>query len=493
MAIFCLLISVIGRPLVNQLLDDQINQMLVVDSVSAEGYSDWQTNTGEDGLPIWYKFWNFNLTNLEEVMAGTAKPKFDELGPWCYKELRSKINITWTDDGDVVTYWNYKYFTYDPDCTAEGLSENDMITTTNLVYMTFLNNLASPDHEKDFWLNELLWTTIAIVFNEPLFVTVTARDLMFGYDDPLFVFLNENVSPEVPPQIYIQINLTSEQDTLQKTKFTTQQTGKDDINNIANYLYWNGEEALDCWATPEANDIYGGDGNYWPPKVHKDDVLIAFVDTAYRRAKFIYQKDTTFESIDLYRFILDPTELLNETSCPANKQWYAFGYNGMINVTKCALGCPTFLSKANFLDCDQALVDAVEGVVPDRSIHDTFADIEPRTGLTMNIYKRIQINAKIWPVFMTYENIPDPIYMPITWIEESGYITHDLAVEFRHTVYTVEDSAEVMGWLGAVLAVLFGVMAVGLTIAVIVARRRLALQSSERDGLIERVDSTTQM
>lgn len=488
MSIFCLLIAVIGRPLVNQVLDEQIEEMLVVDSVSAPGYEDWQTNVKEDGIPIWFKFWHFNLTNPEEVIAGTAKPYFVELGPYCYQELRSKINVTWDEEGNEVTYWTYKYFLFDKSCTADGLAEDDIIITTNLGLWTVVNNLANPDTGHDYWLNELLWNTVGMVFNEPLFIPLTARDLIFGYDEPIFAFLNQNVDDAIPAQLYIQLNLTSEEDTLLHTQFTTQQTGKDDIDNIANYIAWNGKPALDCWGSEEANAIYGTDGNNWPTKIDRDDVLVAFVDTAYRRARFVYQKDTTFENIDAYRFILDPVELLNVTNYPNNKQWFANGYNGLINITKCALGCPTFLSKARFLDSDQVVLDAIDGDIdPDREIHDTFADIEPRTGLTINIYKRIQINAKIRPIFMTYENVTDPIYMPITWIEESGYITHDLAKDFRHTVYTVEDSAEVMGWLGAVLAALFGAMALGLIIAVLVHRRRLAVESKERERLIERV------
>jgi len=488
MAIFCLLISVVGRPLVNQLLDDQIKKMLVVDSVSAEGYAAWQSNTDDDDVPVWFKFWNFNLTNAADVIASGAKPIFEEYGPWCYKELRVKINITWSDDGNEVTYWTYKYFLFDKSCTADGLSEDDPIVTTNLAYTTFLNTIASPDAGKNFWLNELLWTTVAIVFNEPLFITATAKDLIFGIQDPILTFVHDNFAPEAPTALWIQQNLTSEEQTLETTQFTTQQTGKDDINNIANYIYWNGKTALDCWGSEDANAIYGTDGNNWPPKFHKGDVLVAFVDTAYRKADFIYQKHTTYEEIDCYRYILDPKVLQNVTMYPPNAEYYGFGYNGLANITKCALGCPTYLSKANFLDCDQSLLDTVVGVVPDRAQHDTFADIEPRTGLTMNIYKRLQVNTNIWPVFMAYENLTDPQYMPVTWIEESGAITHDLAVEFRNSVYTVEDSAEVMGWLGAVLAVLFGVMALGLIAAVIVARRRLAKRSQEREGLIERVD-----
>ena len=39
------------------------------------------------------KFTFFNVSNVDEVRAGTAKPSVTEVGPFSYREVREKTNI----------------------------------------------------------------------------------------------------------------------------------------------------------------------------------------------------------------------------------------------------------------------------------------------------------------------------------------------------------------------------------------------------------------
>uniref|UniRef100_A0A023FQ89 Scavenger receptor class B member 1 n=1 Tax=Amblyomma cajennense TaxID=34607 RepID=A0A023FQ89_AMBCJ len=52
-------------------------------------------------LPIYRKFYFFNLTNPKEFVANKAKPKLEEVGPYSYRVTWIKKNITWNSNGTV--------------------------------------------------------------------------------------------------------------------------------------------------------------------------------------------------------------------------------------------------------------------------------------------------------------------------------------------------------------------------------------------------------
>jgi hypothetical protein len=54
-----------------------------------------------------------------------ARPKLMQVGPYAYDEYYVKFDITWTDDGDTVTYGTQKYYIYNQEETGPGLSADD--------------------------------------------------------------------------------------------------------------------------------------------------------------------------------------------------------------------------------------------------------------------------------------------------------------------------------------------------------------------------------
>jgi hypothetical protein len=123
------------------LADDEINTQVVIDSTSAPNYDAWQTNahgTGADvsirfqfpypsrynltrtvvlcslsqHIQIKYNLYYFEVQNMEEAISG-GRPKLMQVGPYAYKEYYVKFDITWTDDGDTVTYGSQRYYIYD--------------------------------------------------------------------------------------------------------------------------------------------------------------------------------------------------------------------------------------------------------------------------------------------------------------------------------------------------------------------------------------------
>eukprot|EP01100_Stratorugosa_tubuloviscum_P014886 TRINITY_DN821_c0_g8_i1.p1 TRINITY_DN821_c0_g8~~TRINITY_DN821_c0_g8_i1.p1 ORF type:complete len:755 (+),score=264.24 TRINITY_DN821_c0_g8_i1:89-2353(+) len=104
---------VVFRPYLDDFVNDEIiSNSIVVDNTD-EGYPDWQTNTGD--LPPFYTYtYFFNLTNVDDVLNGSY-PIFQELGPFVYKENRTKIDIVFLEDRTKVEWREFRQFFFVPE------------------------------------------------------------------------------------------------------------------------------------------------------------------------------------------------------------------------------------------------------------------------------------------------------------------------------------------------------------------------------------------
>ena len=69
----------------------------------------------------------FDYTNVEDLLQG-AKPILVQKGPYHFMEYFRKFDISWSDDGDTVTYNTQKYFVYNAVGSGDGLSLDDRLT-----------------------------------------------------------------------------------------------------------------------------------------------------------------------------------------------------------------------------------------------------------------------------------------------------------------------------------------------------------------------------
>lgn len=72
----------------------------------------------------------FNWTNPEDIYTKGVKPRFQEVGPFRFKEIKEKINVTWNEN-KTVTYRQRKLFYFHEDDGTLPLSTE--ITTINAV------------------------------------------------------------------------------------------------------------------------------------------------------------------------------------------------------------------------------------------------------------------------------------------------------------------------------------------------------------------------
>lgn len=80
----------------------------------------------------------FNWTNPEQIKEEGVKPKFDEVGPFRFKEVKEKINVTLNENGTVTYRLMRHYFFYEEE-SPRKLSE--VLTTINAVSLVSFINL----------------------------------------------------------------------------------------------------------------------------------------------------------------------------------------------------------------------------------------------------------------------------------------------------------------------------------------------------------------
>uniref|UniRef100_UPI00398F43C6 lysosome membrane protein 2-like n=1 Tax=Pristiophorus japonicus TaxID=55135 RepID=UPI00398F43C6 len=80
--------------------------------------------------PIYMQFYFFNVTNPGEVLDG-GKPFLEEKGPYTYREYNPKENVTFVEDGKLVSAMTPKTYVFVPELSA-GDPETDLIRTVNI-------------------------------------------------------------------------------------------------------------------------------------------------------------------------------------------------------------------------------------------------------------------------------------------------------------------------------------------------------------------------
>ena len=94
----------------------------------------------------------------------------------------------------------------------------------------------------------------------------------------------------------------------------------------------------------------------------------------YRTFHLKSKEEVSIRGIDAYRFRTIEGDFRPDTN-------YLTGNNtpnGLIYLGVLQHDAPVYGSKPHFLDCDESLLEAVEGISPpDKRVHDIIVDVEP--------------------------------------------------------------------------------------------------------------------
>lgn len=201
------------------------------------------------------------------------------------------------------------------------------------------------------------------------------------------------------------------------------------------------------------------------------------------------------------KFSLRDEDMFNSTKTPINDGFFAYGPNGLLNVSRRA-GFPFFVSKPHFLDADPWLREAIDGLSPDPNIHGTVIYKSDMMGTTIAANETVQLNAFIanlkfegltcllgslqilpcctweqtrqwdwkWNLNVSQSENKDGIYLPIVYVREAFKIPEAIAEQMKTAstmYYTVPRYAPLIGFP------VVGVCIIGLVVLIVQRIRML--------------------
>jgi hypothetical protein len=320
-------------------------------------------------------------------------------------------------------------------------------------FIGYKKKTGNPFHSKPF-LDYLRYIFANEVLD--LFTTKTVKDLLWGYQDPLLVTVN-NTNPFLggDPTVFFKgnfsflNNMTSadggwmnqdlwEFNTGVKNPWLTRQYTR--ASNYSNFVwmneqYFDGEKFSMKSRNPWKDNVTlnGTDALSFNPGMNKSSTPWIFLDDLYRTAAFVYNGTKTYNGLELWRYLLSDTAIQNKTMYPYNDVYYSDKYNGFGNMTS-TTKAPLFASKPYYYQCDNMEKEMPEIIKlprgdgksndPDdvRQFNESYADVEPLSGAVVRAGQKLLISALLEP-----DELFDiePKFVPIYLLVRSGNYSQD--------------------------------------------------------------------
>ncbi|CAI8026532.1 Lysosome membrane protein 2, partial [Geodia barretti] len=328
------------RSYLDQTFRDTVDQQVLL-VPGTEGTKQFEKSSA----PLYTKFYFFNVTNSDQILAG-AKPVVTQVGPYVYREWRTKTNLTWNGNETVVHYDLNVTYSFEPSMSS-GDPKHDKIITLNIPFYVLLQQiqgiLGGLNEDERGLVLHLLEEARKLSGEGGLFTELVVYDLLFGYNDPLLVYIIKDI--EALPDVlgdWVKklktfaktINPLFGLENVTEVEYGNQvYTGKDDISQIGQFIEWNGNFEIykhGGWGTPAAKMLNGTAGFIFPPGVKKGHNVTAFISELYRSGYFSFTEVKTLYGINLYRYALPGDELVSANQDPG---FYANGPNGVLNLT----------------------------------------------------------------------------------------------------------------------------------------------------------------
>ncbi|XP_043221777.1 lysosome membrane protein 2-like isoform X1 [Amphibalanus amphitrite] len=460
-------------------VDAYINKLLAF-SEDSPTYHAWK----EPPVAIKTKLYFFNLTNKEEFLAGTAKPRLQEVGPYVLGEKWDRKNVTFHPNGTLSSQLAKTLYLIEEESVGP---ETDLITTLNV---PMISAAAKVRYEKDT-MRQTTSGLLEVLEEYPIIVR-SVHELVFGYPDPL-VKLAKNVQPPGQSLPYESFGYFVGKNASAGPPMLIN-TGQSDFRKIGVIERYDGSRLLPFWNTRQCNMINGSDGTVYPPGANESTIVYLFARDICRSMALHFEKEVLHSGVRALRFT-PPENVFDSVDTNPENMCYCVGGppcapKGLFNISVCQYGSPTFISFPHFYLADPSIVNKVDGLMPSKDKHQFFVDIVPRVGVSMKAKIRVQINTQIGPVpdIEYTENLPDMFY-PVLWMEAG---VDELPDETVAMVKQATDTPEVARTtMTAVTFVLGAVLVlIGATVCLTRMRqsRRATLNSAPNGKPVEMAD-----
>lgn len=370
-------------------------------------------------VPIYRKFYVFNVTNHEEYLATGAKPNLQQLGPYTYRQYEDKEEVVVDDEDDTLSYRNKKTFVYLPEASEGSL--DDVVIVPNIPAASIVEKV----NETDYLLISILLNSTGTT----AFVNVTVGQFLFdGYKDAFVdliqTFRGETILPDAKFGLMYGHNNTD--DGIYKIK-----RGRLDPKQYGKIVEFRNDTSLKVWGGHYCNMFNGTDGRISPSLTAEDDMVYVFSSDICRSMGLRFKGKTDFKGVPVLRYILDGSLMADENTNPDNQCFCMTPGrclpSGTLSLATCRNGAPLHMSAPHFLYASYDYLRTVDGLKPIVDSHISFMEIEPVTGMVMRATRRMQLNLYLRnnAEITMYENVTD-VLLPFAWIDENAEVNDQI-------------------------------------------------------------------
>nr|BCX55332.1 sensory neuron membrane protein 2 [Plautia stali] len=415
------------------LLEQQIKARIALNNGS-EGMKAWENLP----LPLEFKVFIFNVTNPDEVSRG-MQPIVQELGPYVYDEYRRKVDIEFTED-DTISYKIEKKFYFNKNKSGCH-KESDVIVVPNIPLIATAYGIEERFPMGLVFINSsapLLFPGLKNVF-----ITTTAGNLLFdgvkikcdylkGPAMPVCQGIKRNRPPslkEIPLSRDFAFSYFSDANTSLSGVFKVKR-GNENVYDLGMIVKYDNHTDLTMWdKNTTCSELKGTDSTILPPIQNKNQDIYIFLPEVCLSLRAFVKRETNMYGIDVYQYFASRRNFDSGNSNPSNlcrckKQEDENDppkclKEGAIDASKCQ-GAPVVFTYPHMLFADPEYQNYVEGYQRDPDKHQTEVFVEPRTGVPLAAFKRIQMNIFLRRLndVDIFANVSEGLF-PLLWIEEA--------------------------------------------------------------------------
>lgn len=470
-AVLCTIMMLQSQPVSSHLTDFGLSSLMTFTNGSV------LTNLMSKQTPMPFELYVFNITNRDDVINSTikAKPIIKEVGPYAFTLTSSMEIINFNKSAHETSFKRKVIFHFDQNNTKPGLDPSkDLVNHANLVQIVisrvvryYSDYLAKSNPG---WLGSIanegkkasLNMALAALHDETeLIQQSTVHDLLIGSDSQLIAKLKTLLlanfagngltmdhMKKVPDKFGLLAFINGSDSSVAETT-VDDGTGERGVKDLMKIKAVNGN-IYNCWQnqnlTQDIQDKYttvqANDGVFYPPLTDIENPpkhIKVFSDETQRTMNISYVKKTRVEGLPvlLYQYEnstrnvdanpeLEHFCAFNDKSSPEYCQYT----KGTAHLNQCIdvppvlaeLIPPILISNPHFLHATGQLPLHVDGYQENIEKHGSYVKFEPRTGVPVEIARRMQINvvAHRNSEHATFQHLRnESLALPIAWVDFS--------------------------------------------------------------------------
>ncbi|XP_047097468.1 sensory neuron membrane protein 2-like isoform X3 [Schistocerca piceifrons] len=316
-------------------------------------------------VPIKHNVFVFNVTNADGFLHRGEKLRVEEVGPYVYSEHLNNVVLNFNDNGTI---------TYIPNRTE-----------------TFSEELSERNAKED----------IVIIPNLALI-------MIQRMNDTITMFTNPDDPSRTDPKLY-SIDVMNGSPGLENWGY-----GEKYVETANGTIV---PELLKC---NSARGTY--EGVILPRYLPENETMWVYRKYFCRPIPAVFGKNVTAYGLKLRQYKLKDNAYDTPDKNPDNS-CYCDGKNrdclpaGVAEVSPCYFNVPAAISNPHFLNGDESLLQAIDGLSPDQEKHESYFSVSTDLGLPIQGSCKIQINLIARTSGMKSISAFHGMFLPIIWFE----------------------------------------------------------------------------